>query len=345
MTPTVKQSAPDELPTSDKSNFTTKNKCILNIVQQASNKIPIERTKSRKRQSKKFQGAQVQESTARKFELTSLPQRTTGQRKYIFYGNILLFPKVLHLPSFLQLKLFINFLSIGFQTMSLKRTMGYSILLISFITSISFSNLSLAYKNIDESPVDTGLKWGVYETFRRCHGCLFNASCTLHLHPVTTENCHHFYYKNFTIAVLELNNFGHNLSIYGEMAATVYMKIDQNYNKYIFNQSISQNLQPIRNNENDVKYYWIIFTVSLLFLYKQLYNRRSKVLLFVIVSLIQFTIAFHTLSVVCRSKPSLTQISESLQQRNFSQLKFYISLAKLMNFRQICTSNYSLLAT
>ena len=127
------------------------------------------------------------------------------------------------------------------------------------------------------------------------------------------------------------------------MAATAYMKIDQNYNKYIFNQSISQNLQPIRNNENDVKYYWIIFTVSLLFLYKQLYNRRSKVLLFVIVSLIQFTIAFHTLSVVCRSKPSLTQISESLQQRNFSQLKFYISLAKLMNFQQICTSNYSLL--
>ena len=37
MIPTIKQSAPDELPTSDKSNFTTKNKCILNIVQQANN--------------------------------------------------------------------------------------------------------------------------------------------------------------------------------------------------------------------------------------------------------------------------------------------------------------------
>ena len=138
MVPTIKQSAPDELPTSDKSNFTTKNKCILNIVQQASDKIPAERTKSRRRQSKKFRGTQVRESTARKFELTSLLQRTTRQRKYIFYGNILLFLNVLHLLSFLQHKLFITFLSIGFQTMSLKRTIRYSIFLISFITSVSF---------------------------------------------------------------------------------------------------------------------------------------------------------------------------------------------------------------
>ena len=116
MIPTIKQSAPDELPTSDKSNFTTKNKCILNIVQQASNKIPVERTKIRKRQSKKLQGTQVRECTATKFELTSLPQRTTWQRKYIFYGNILLFLNVLHHLSFLQHKLFITFLSIGFQT-------------------------------------------------------------------------------------------------------------------------------------------------------------------------------------------------------------------------------------
>ena len=73
MVPTIKQSAPDELPTSDKSNFTTKNKCVLNIVQQASNEIPVERTKSKKRQSKMFQGSQVRESVARKFELPSLP--------------------------------------------------------------------------------------------------------------------------------------------------------------------------------------------------------------------------------------------------------------------------------
>ena len=59
MIPTIKQSSPDELSTSDKSNFTTKNKCILNVAQQASNEIPVERTKRMKRQSKKFQGTQV----------------------------------------------------------------------------------------------------------------------------------------------------------------------------------------------------------------------------------------------------------------------------------------------
>ena len=49
------------------------------------------------------------------------------------------------------------------------------------------------------------------------------------------------------------------------MAAITYMKIEQNYSKYIFNDSISQNLQPIRNNESNIKYYWIIFTMYLFF--------------------------------------------------------------------------------
>ena len=51
-------------------------------------------------------------------------------------------------------------------------------------------------------------------------------------------------------------------------------------------------------------YHWIIFTMSLLFLYKKLYNRSSKVL-FVIISLIQFTTVFHSLNVVCHSKSNL----------------------------------------
>ena len=71
----------------------------------------------------------------------------------------------------------------------------------------------------------------------------------------------------------------------------------------IFNKSISQNIQLIKNNENNIKYYWIIFTMRLLFLHKQRYNGRSKVL-FVIVLLTQFTIAFYTLNVDCHSKPS-----------------------------------------
>ena len=134
---------------------------------------------------------------------------------------------------------------------------------------------------------------------------------------MTTENCHHSCYKTSSIEVLEFSNFGHNLSIDGEMAAITYMKIGQNYNKYIFNKSISQNLQLIRNNENNIKYYWIIFTISLLFLYKQLYIRKLKVL-FVIVSLIQFTIAFDALNVVCRNKPS-----HNTNLRNYPTREFF----------------------
>ena len=100
------------------------------------------------------------------------------------------------------------------------------------------------------------------------------------------------------------------------MAAITCMKIEQNYGKYIFNDSISQNLQPIRNNESSINYCWIIFTMPLLFLYKQLYNRRSKDL-FVIVSLIQFTIAFHSLNVVCHSKPSLNTILRNSPTKKF----------------------------
>ena len=118
--------------------------------------------------------------------------------------------------------------------------------------------------------MDAGPWLDVHETFRSGHGRLLSASCVLDLCPVTTGNCHHFYNKTSSTEVLQFNNFGYNLSFYGEIAAITYMKIEQNYSKYIFNESISRNLQPIRNNESNIKYYWIIFTMSLLFLYKQL---------------------------------------------------------------------------
>ena len=56
--------------------------------------------------------------------------------------------------------------------------------------------------------------------------------------------------------------------------------------------------------------------MSLLFLYKQLYNRSSKAL-FVIISLIQFTIAFHSLKFVCHSKPSLNTILRNSPTKEF----------------------------
>ena len=102
----IKHSTLDELPNSDKGNFITKNKYILSDVQQPRNEIPAERTKRKKRQLKKFQGTQLQESVENQFELRSPSQRTTGQEINIFYGNFL------HLLSFLQQKLIITFSSI-----------------------------------------------------------------------------------------------------------------------------------------------------------------------------------------------------------------------------------------
>ena len=193
------------------------------------------------------------------FELRSPPQITAGQEINLFYSNSL------HLLSFLQENLFITFSSIGFQTMSLKHTLRFSIILISFITSVSFLNLNLAFNSIGSSPVDARLGLGLHETFRRYDGCLLSASCALDLCPVSTGNCHHFYDKTSLTEVLHFNKFGYNLSLNGEMAAITYMEIDLNYSKYIFNESISHNLQPIRNNESNIKYYWIIFTMSLFF--------------------------------------------------------------------------------
>ena len=176
--PTIKQSAPGELSNSDKGNFTTKNKYILSDVQQVNNEIPLERTKSKKCQLEKFQGTQLQESVESQFELRSPSQITTGQEINIFNGNFL------HLLSFLQQKFFITFSSIGFQTMSLKHTLRYSIFLISCITSASLLNLNLAFNTIDRSPVDALLGLGLHETFRRRDGRLLSASCALDLCPI-----------------------------------------------------------------------------------------------------------------------------------------------------------------
>ena len=77
--PTIKQSTLDELPNLDKGKFTTRNKYILSDVQQPRNEIPAERTKRKKRQLKKFQVTQLQESVENLFELRSPSQRTKGQ--------------------------------------------------------------------------------------------------------------------------------------------------------------------------------------------------------------------------------------------------------------------------
>ena len=71
--------------------------------------------------------------------------------------------------------------------------------------------------------------------------------------------------------------------------------------------------------------------MCLLFLYKQLYNRRSKVL-FVIISLIQFTIAFHSLKVVCHKKPSLNTILRNSPTKEFFTAEFLRITYKINEF-------------
>ena len=112
-------------------------------MQQASNETPERKNQKEDTSVEKFQGTQLQESVKSQFELTSPSQGTTEQEKNMFCVNFLLFLNILHL-SFLKQKL-ITFLSIGFKSMSLKRTIIYSIFLISFITSVSFLNLNIAF--------------------------------------------------------------------------------------------------------------------------------------------------------------------------------------------------------
>ena len=103
-----KHSALDELPTSIEGNFTTVNNCALSD-KKTSNQIPVERTKS---QNINQTSSRVHTSeNLRKKRLNLRHQRGKQQRrkKNIFYVNFLSFLDVLHLPSFLQHKLLINF--------------------------------------------------------------------------------------------------------------------------------------------------------------------------------------------------------------------------------------------
>ena len=79
---TMKQSTLDELPNSDKGNFTTKNKYILSNVLQANNEILVERTKLKKRQLKNFQGTQQQESLESQFEQRSPSENNRTGKKH-----------------------------------------------------------------------------------------------------------------------------------------------------------------------------------------------------------------------------------------------------------------------
>ena len=60
---------------------------------------------------------------------------------------------------------------------------------------------------------------------------------------------------------------------------------------------MSHNLQRVEENGDNIKFYWINFVTSLLFLCKQFYNSKLKVII-VISSLIHLTIAYNALSIL-----------------------------------------------
>ena len=153
MIPTVKQSAFDELPNSDKNNSPPK-MCIKHCT--TSQQWHSGRKNQKQEASvKKVPGNKFENLCKESLSKTLPPAESNRTGKNIFYSNYLLFLNVLHLLPFLQQKLIITFSSIGFQTMLLKRTIRYNIFLISFIISVSFLNLKLAFNSIDRSPMDT----------------------------------------------------------------------------------------------------------------------------------------------------------------------------------------------
>ena len=120
---------------------------------------------------------------------------------------------------------------------------------------------------------------------------------------------------------------------------TTYPRFDLHYSKYIFRNSMSHNLQLAEENGENIKFYWVNFIISLLFLCKQFYNPKLKVII-IISSLIHLTIAYNALS-ISFSNVNVIVISKILPQTNFLQSKYYISPTKLMNFLQTRTWNYS----
>ena len=95
-------------------------------------------------------------------------------------------------------------------------------------------------------------------------------------------------------------------------------------------------MQRAEENGDNIKLYWINFITSLLFLCKQFYNPKLKVIT-IISSLIHLTIAYNALSVSFNNVSVIVNFKKNLPQTNFLQSKYYISPTKLMNFLQACT--------
>ena len=106
-------------------------------------------------------------------------------------------------------------------------------------------------------------------------------------------NKNHFNCNTFKTEILQINKIRYN---FDEVAEITYPHFHQHYSKYISRNSITHNMQRAEENGHNIKLYWINFITSLLFLCKQFYNPKLK-LIIVISSLIHLTIAYNALSV------------------------------------------------
>ena len=94
------------------------------------------------------------------------------------------------------------------------------------------------------------------------------------------------------------------------MAGITYAHFDQYYSKYIFRNSMSHNLQRAKENRDNSKFYWITFITSLLFLCKQFYNLKLKVIV-IISRLIHLAISYTALTLSVNSVSAIVNLKHS----------------------------------
>ena len=94
------------------------------------------------------------------------------------------------------------------------------------------------------------------------------------------------------------------------MAEVTYPHFDQHYSKYIFRNSMSQNLQRSEKNRDNIKFFWIKFITSLLFSCKQFCNPKLKVII-IISSLTHLIIANNAVSILFNNVNVIVNLKNS----------------------------------
>ena len=127
-------------------------------------------------------------------------------------------------------------------------------------------------------------------------------------------NKNHFNCKSFTTDILDIKSIRYNC---GEMAQITYAHFYQHYSKYIFRNSMSHNLQRAKENGDNIKFYWINFITSLLFLCKQFYHPKLKVIV-IISRLIHLVISYNALTLSVNSVSVIINLKNSPPKEYFT---------------------------